>query len=191
MKFNRPHLLIALAVGASLFSQIAQAEDECQLTLATNSVSFGLFKEDDIVDTQKGWHQMPPREVNVNVYCPETQTIALFVQARAGEKGRFYFGDSSGLALRVSQMVVDGKNYSVAKTIDRTQFVPEGESGESLLLHNNEGIIAMDNQTLVSGKQMNLTLKITPVLNNQQFTQSADVTSLESDLLWEVVTKPQ
>lgn len=49
----------------------------------------------------------------------------------------------------------------------------------------------MDNQTLVSGKQMNLTLKITPVLNNQQFTQSADVTSLESDLLWEVVTKPQ
>ncbi|EAY5142701.1 TPA: hypothetical protein ACGTP1_001889 [Salmonella enterica] len=191
MKFNRPHLLIALAVGASLFSQIAQAEDECQLTLATNNVSFGLFKEDDIVDTQKGWHQMPSREVNVNVYCPETQTMALFVQARAGEKGRFYFGDSSGLALRVSQMVVDGKNYSVAKTIDRTQFVPEGESGESLLLHNNEGIIAMDNQTLVSGKQMNLTLKITPVLNNQQFTQSADVTSLESDLLWEVVTKPQ
>ncbi|ESN15909.1 hypothetical protein L370_01973 [Enterobacter sp. MGH 24] len=189
MTFKRTSILIALTVCTSLFTQMAQADEECQLTFATNNVSFGAFKQDDIVNSQKGWHQMPSREINVSVYCPQSQPIALFVQARAGEKGRFYFGDSSGLAVSVSQMVVDGKNYDIAKTIDRTHFAPDGDSGESLLLHNNEGIIAVENQTQVNGKQMNFTLKMTPVLNDQQFTHASDVTTLESDLTWEVLTK--
>lgn len=132
---------------------------------------------------------MPSREVNVSVYCPQIQKSGMFVQARAGEKGRFYFGDSSGLAVRVSQMVVDGKSYSVAKTADRSHLTPDGEGQESLLLHNNEGVVAVSNQALVSGKQMSFTLTLTPVLNEQQFTQASDVTTLESSLMWELVAQ--
>ncbi|ASG89713.1 hypothetical protein [Salmonella enterica] len=190
MTFRRKYLLMAFSILSSLFVQTVQADaEDCQITFSSPNVSFGAFKQDDIVDTQKGWHQMPSRDVNVSVYCPESQKMGLFVQARAGEKGRFYFGDSSGLAVRVSDMVVDGKSYPLAKTLDRSSLNPDGDGQESLLLHNNEGIIAVDNHAPVSGKQLNFTLKLTPVLNDQQFTRTADVTSLESDLMWELVTQ--
>lgn len=189
MKCYGKYLLIAVSALSSLFAHAALADDECQLTFATNNVSFGLFKQTDIVGAQKGWNRMPSREFNVNISCPENQTVALFVQGRAGEKGRFYFGDSSGLALRVSQMVVDGKNYNIAKTADRTRFTPKNTGQESLFLHNNDGIIAVDRQTPVSGNHFNFTIRLTPILNDRQFSYTADVTTLESDLIWEVLTQ--
>ncbi|MGS2874642.1 hypothetical protein [Enterobacter huaxiensis] len=189
MTSHGKYLLIALAALASLTSRAALADDDCQLTFTTNGISFGLLKQNDIVDAQKGWNQMTSREINVNVNCQEKQPVALFVQGRAGEKGRFYFGDSGGLAVRVSRMVVDGKSYPFAKTVDRSHFTPDGESQESLLLHNNDGIIAVDNQMPVSGNNMSFSLKMTPVLNDRQFSYSTDITTLESDLMWEVLTQ--
>lgn len=186
MKFHAIKLLIAVAALSSLS---ALAADECQLSLSSSNASFGLLKQTDIVNTKKGWNQMPSREVNVNVHCPESQPVALFIQGRAGEKGRFYFGDSGGLAVRVSQMIVDGKNYPFAKTVDRTRFTPNGESKESLLLHNNEGIVAVDNEAPVSGKNLSFMMKLTPILNDRQFSFSTDTTTLESNLMWEVLTQ--
>ncbi|EHC95539.1 putative outer membrane protein [Salmonella enterica subsp. enterica serovar Senftenberg str. A4-543] len=47
----------------------------------------------------------------------------------------------------------------------------------------------MDNNQQVSGKMMNVTLTLTPVLNDNQFTHSTDTVMLESNLQWEVLTK--
>ncbi|MGU6969027.1 hypothetical protein ACV2G4_02890 [Salmonella enterica subsp. enterica serovar Oranienburg] len=171
-----------------LFASSASADYDCQITFSSPVVNFGWLKQDDVVDSHQGWHQMPSREVNMNVFCPTPQTIALFIQANAGEKGRFHFGNNSGLAVRVSQMIVDGKSYSIAKTLDRTHFAADGDPQESLLLHNNYGIAAMDNHQPVSGRQMSVVVTLTPVLNEQQFNHMSDVTTLESDLQWEVLT---
>lgn len=191
MKLHSKHLLITFSLVAALFTSTAWCADadDCQLTLSSPDVKFGRFKQDEEVSTQQGWHQMPSREINVSINCPESQTIALFVQARAGEKGRFYFGDSSGLAVRASQMVVDGKSYTIAKTVDRTQFTVDGDAQESLLLRNNTGIIAVNNHQQVSGKQMNIVLSLTPVLSDRQFNHVGDTVTLESNLMWEVLTK--
>ena len=128
MSSRGKYLLIAVAALSSLSARTALADDECQVSFTNSGVSFGLLKQNDVVEAKQGWNQMPSREINVNVNCPESQPIALFIQGRAGEKGRFYFGDSSGLAVRVSNMVVDGKSYAFSKTVDRTQFTPSGES---------------------------------------------------------------
>lgn len=188
MNTHGKYLLVAVAALSTLFARAALAENECQLTFTRNNVSFGLFKQTDIVGAKKGWNQMPSREINVNVNCTENQTIGLFIQGRAGEKGRFYFGDTGALALRVSHMVVDGKSYDIAKTVDRTRFTSNGDSSESLLLHNNDGIVAVEHQTPVSGNHFSFTMKLTPILNDRQFSYTADITTLESDLMWEVVT---
>ncbi|WP_370965802.1 hypothetical protein [Enterobacter wuhouensis] len=189
MRSRGKYLLIAVAALSSLSTHVALADDECQLSFTTSGISFGLLKQNDVVEAKKGWNQMPSREINVNVNCQDSQPVALFIQGRAGEKGRFYFGESSGLAVRVSNMVVDGKSYAFSKTADRTHFTPSGESQESLLLRNNDGIIAVDNQAPVSGSHMSFTMKLTPVLNDRQFSYSTDITTLESDLMWEVLTQ--
>lgn len=189
MKNQRKHLLMTFSLMAALFTPAAWSADECQITLSSPDVSFGRFKQDEEVSAQHGWHQMPSREINVSVSCPEKQAIALFVQATAGEKGRFYFGDSNGLAVRASQMVVDGKPYAIGTTINRTQFTADGDAQESQLLRNNSGIIAMDNHQQVEGKQMNVVLTLTPVLSDRQFTHVGDTVTLESNLMWEVLTK--
>ena len=86
-------------------------------------------------------------------------------------------------------MIVDGKKYNIAKTNDRTRFTPDGQGQESLLLHNNEGIVAVDNQLPVNGKQMSFTLKLTPVMNDRQFSRATDITTMESNLMWELLTQ--
>ena len=182
-------VMIACCLLCAFTAPAAWADNECQITLSSPDVSFGQLKQSDIVSSQQGWNQMPSRDMSINVYCQESQNMALFVQAAAGEKGLFYFGDSSGLAERVSKMIVDGKNYAIARTVDRVNFTPDGDTRESLLLRNNNGIIAIDNNQPVSGKQMNVTLTLTPVLNDQRFTHTSDTTSLESNMMWEVLTK--
>ncbi|EMD5218059.1 hypothetical protein VQ419_002407 [Salmonella enterica] len=191
MKSNSKWLRIAICcIFTALLPPSARADDDCQIiTFSSPNVSFGWLKQDDIVNSQQGWNQMSSQEIHVSVSCPKSQNIALFVQASAGEKGRFYFGNNGGLVVRVSQMIVDGKSYPIASTLDRVSFAPNDSALDSLLLHNNNGIIAMDNNQQVSGKMMNVTLTLTPVLNDNQFTHSTDTVMLESNLQWEVLTK--
>lgn len=118
MKSNSKWLGIAICcIFTALLPPSARADDDCQITFSSPNVSFGWLKQDDIVNSQQGWNQMSSQEVHVSVSCPESQNIALFVQASAGEKGRFYFGNNGGLAVRVSQMIVDGKSYPYYQVI--------------------------------------------------------------------------
>lgn len=177
----------ALLTLIALCTTSAWAE-ECQITLSSPEVSFGSLKMDDVVNTQQGWNQLPSREMTVNAWCQDKQKMAVFIQASAGEKGRFYFGDSSGLAVRVGNMVVDGESYSLAKTVDRSNFVIDGSAQQSLLLQNNNGVVAVNNGEAVSGQQMSFNVTLTPVINDNQFTHTGDVTTLESNLSWELLT---
>lgn len=86
MTLHAKYLLIAAAALSPLSVPLAQAADECQLNFANNNVDFGTFRQDDIVGSKNSWHQMPSREVNVSVYCPEGQTMALFVQGQPEKK---------------------------------------------------------------------------------------------------------
>ncbi|ECF1701844.1 hypothetical protein E1B77_12975 [Salmonella enterica subsp. enterica] len=186
---NRNNLFfMSLYLLTMLSAPRVWADDDCQTTFSSPVVDFGQIRQDDVVRSQQGWLQMPSREVSASVHCSQAQTIALFIRANAGEQRRFLFGDNSGIAVRVGQMIVDGHRYAIGKTTDRAGFNVTQSNTDSLLIRNNEGITAVENNTPVSGRQMNFTITLTPVLNNRQFSQTTDVSPLESNLVWETLT---
>ena len=188
MPMNIPRLAGLAVLLALMLPGHAYAED-CQITLSQPEVAYRQMRRDDIVSTQQNWHKMPERDINISVYCPEKQQIATLLQGTAGEKGRFYFGQKGGVAIKISNMTLDGKSYNVGKTSDLVNFTPENDTGASLYYRNNEVVIAVENGKVPSGQQMNFTVTVFPVLNDSAFSNNADQTNLESDLTWQVLTK--
>ncbi|HED6240309.1 TPA: hypothetical protein R5X36_002440 [Enterobacter sichuanensis] len=163
--------------------------EECQLTLSQQVVDYRQMRRDNIISSQQSWNKMPEKEINVSVYCPEKQQMATLVQGASGQKGRFQFGQNGGVAIKVSNMTLDGKSYNVGKTTDQVNFTPENDNGASLYIHSNEAIIAVENGQVPSGQQMNFTVTIFPVLNDNAFDHVSDQTTLESDLSWQLLKK--
>ncbi|WP_181573223.1 hypothetical protein V1599_00430 [Enterobacter sp. ECC-175] len=174
--------LLALCLPAVAFA------GDCQITLSQTVVDYHQLQRDNIVTTQQNWHKMPEREVNVNVFCPEQQQIGVLLQGAAGEKGRFMFGEKGGVAVKVDNMIIDGKNYNVGKTLDQVNLTPEGETASSLYLKNNETVVAVENNKVPTAQQMSFRVTVFPVLRDNAFRNTADVTQLESDLSWKILT---
>ena len=172
---------------ALLFSSYVVAE-ECQIALSQPNVSFGRFKQDDIVASRKNWNRMPAKEVAVTVFCPQPKVMALFLQSASGSNGGILFGQKSRLVLAANNVTVDGHPYNLARTTDRVAFSASETPKDKAILRNNEGILAYQNGLPVRGKQMSVTIKIMPVINDDQLRGISDNTDLESALAWELLT---
>lgn len=170
-----------------LFSSQAFSE-ECQIALSQPNVSFGRFKQDDIAASLKNWNRMPAKEVTVNVFCPQQQVMALFLQSTSGLNGGVMFGQEGRLALVADRMMVDGHHYDLVKTTDRVKFTSSDNPKDKVYLKNNDGIVARQNSTSIRGKQMSVTIKLIPIINNNQLRRVSDNTELESTLAWELLT---
>jgi len=181
-------LLHTLTCLTLLFSAQAICE-ECHVAFSQPNVSFGKFRQDDIVASQKNWQRMPAKDVMVNVYCPEPVVMALFVQAASGPGGAVLFGDESRLVMSAYNMVIDGHSHNLSKTTDQANFAYADNPAAKILLKNNEGVIARDNMNYVRGKNMSFTIKLIPVINNSQLRHTSDITELESHLSWVLLTK--
>ncbi|HFK5795203.1 TPA: hypothetical protein ACG0DR_003619 [Enterobacter asburiae] len=179
--------VMILSSVALLFSAPALSA-ECQIALSQPTVSFGRFKQDDIAASRKNWNRMPAKEVMVNVFCPQPRVMALFLQSASGSHGGIMFGQEGRLALVADKMTVDGHHYDLAKTTDRVAFTSTESPKEKVLLKNNDGIVARQNAASIRGKQMSVTVKLIPVLNDQQLRSVSDNTVLESTLAWELLT---
>ena len=173
---------LALLFSSQVFSE------ECQIALSQPTVSFGRFKQDDIAASLKNWNRMPAKEVMVNVFCPEPQVMALFLQSTSGINGGVMFGQDGRLALVASNMMVDGRHYDLVKTTDRVKFTSSDSPKEKVFLKSNDGIVARQNATPVRGKQMSVSIKLIPILNNNQLRSVSDTTELESTLAWSLLT---
>lgn len=58
--------------------------------------SLSPMQRNDNVGSQQNWFKMPSRDINVSIYCPQPQVMALFVHGAAGPQGRFLFGNGGG-----------------------------------------------------------------------------------------------
>lgn len=183
MNIQRLAALLLLALPC-----VSYAED-CQLTLSQQAVDYHQMRRENIVTTQQSWNKMPEKDISVSIYCPEKLQMAVLLQGASGEKGRFQFGQNGGVAIKVSDLMLDGKSYSVGKTTDQVNFTPENDSGASLYIRNNEAIVAVENGKVPSGQQLNFTVTIFPVLNESAFSHISDQTTLESDLTWQLLKK--
>ncbi|AWF35689.1 hypothetical protein [Klebsiella oxytoca] len=183
MKIQRLATLLLLALPCFSYAE------ECQLTLSQQVLDYHQIRRDNIISSQQSWNKMPEKEINVSVYCPEKQQMATLLQGASGQKGRFQFGQNGGVAIKVSNLTLDGKSYNVGKTSDQVNFTPENDNGASLYIRNNEAVIAVEKGKIPSGQQMNFTVTIFPVLNDSAFNHIADQTALESDLIWQLLTR--
>ncbi|MGR5942747.1 hypothetical protein [Enterobacter sp. C4G1] len=182
---NIKHFLAILLLALPCFSYA----DDCQLTLSQQVVDYHQMRRDNIVSSQQSWNKMPDKDINVSVYCPDKQQMAILLQGASGQKGRFQFGQNGGVAIKVSNLTLDGKSYSVGKTTDQVNFTPENDNGASLYIRNNEAVVAVENGQVPSGQQLNFTVTIFPVLNDSSFSNISDQTKLESDLTWHLLMK--
>lgn len=185
----RIHPGVKLAALLALCLPGLALADDCSITLSQPVVDYHQLQRENIVKTQQDWHKMPEREVNVNIFCPDEKKIGVLVQGIAGEKGRFLFGEKGGIAVKIENMIVDGKTYNVGKTTDQVNLTPQGDAATSLYLKNNEAVVAVENNQVPDAQQMSFTVTIFPVLRDNAFRNTKDVTQLESDLTWKIVTK--
>ncbi len=183
MNLQRLAALLLLALPGLSYAE------ECQLTLSQQIVDYHQMRRDNIISSQQSWNKMPEKDINVSVYCPEKQQMATMLQGASGQKGRFQFGQNGGVAIKVSNLTLDGKSYSVGKTTDQVNFTPDNDSGSSLFIRNNEAVVAVENGQVPVGQQMNFTVTIFPVLNDSAFSHIADQTALETDLAWQLLKK--
>ncbi|MEG4670387.1 hypothetical protein UXO78_03650 [Enterobacter cloacae] len=183
MNIQRLAALLLLALPCLSYA------DDCQLTLSQPVVDYHQMRRDSIVTSQQSWNKMPEKDINVSVYCPEKQQMATLLQGASGQKGRFQFGQNGGVAIKVSNLTLDGKSYNVGKTTDQVNFTPDTDNGSSLYIRNNEAVVAVENGRVPSGQQMNFTVTIFPVLNDSAFNHISDQTALETDLTWQLLKK--
>lgn len=167
---------------------VTHAED-CQISLSQPVVDYHEMRRDTIETTQQDWHKMADRDITVNVFCPQIQQMAVLLRGTAGDKGRFLFGQSGGVAVKIDNMTVDGKSYSMGKTVDQLNFSPENGTPTPLDLRNNEAVIALENNQVPSGQQMSFNVTLSPFLNDSAFSHLTDQTTLESDLSWSLLVK--
>ena len=85
--------------------------------------------------------------------------------------------------------MVDGKPYRVGKTVDQINLTPESGSAASLYIHNNDTVVAVDNNAVPTGKQISFTVTLFPVLSEAAFSGNNDETQLESDITWQLLTR--
>lgn len=66
--------------------------EDCQISLSQPVVDYHEMRRDTIEATQQDWHKMADRDITVNVFCPQTQQMAVLLRGTAGDKGRFLLG---------------------------------------------------------------------------------------------------
>lgn len=187
MKNSVKYLVVGL--GLALHPLAHADENDCQLTVSQSEVNYTQLRREDVVTTQQSWHKMAEREITVNASCPESVQMGVQALGAAGEKGRFRFGQKGGVAFKVSNVIVDGKEYSAGKTVDQINLTPESGSGASLFVNNNDAIVAVENNAVPAGKQMSFTVTLFPVLNDAAFSGNNDETQLEADITWQLLTR--
>lgn len=181
-------LLLNTLVAVLLAAPLPALSAECQIAFSQPVVSFGQLKQNEIAASQKNWNRMPAKEVTASVFCPQPQVMALFLQSASGMNGGILFGQDGRLVVLADNLFIDGHAYDIAKTTDRLDFSTADKASRKAFIKNNEGIIARQNNAVVRGKQMSVTLKLIPVINDTQFHHIADTTLLESHLAWELLT---
>lgn len=183
-------LVTTLVIMLSTFAIVRPvlADEACQITLSQATVDLQNIRKGDAVKSSQGWNQMVEKEVNVSVFCPNSRKIAIFFDAPSGKNKHFKWGSEGILTMKVSQFMLDGQRYTIAKTATPGSFQPDGSGKDTQLIDNQKGIIPIAGNTAVPGQQLNFTLSITPVLKDEEF-QVSDRTTLSTDISIAVITQ--
>ncbi|MDZ5731135.1 hypothetical protein SPG90_21865 (plasmid) [Enterobacter sp. D2] len=191
---NKKHLsrlwitgVTTLFILAFSVSTAMAEENNCQLTLSQSTIDYGVFGQEDVVETKNNMNVMSEKEFMVNVYCPKKQKMAVFVRGNTDATGAFLFGNLGLIYLKVGNIIVDGQPYQTGKTDDSMGFFPLKEKDNSVELYNNEGVIAVENNIVPQGQQMSFVVTLSPFLYKDAWRRNSDQSSLISSIEWQIL----
>lgn len=153
---------------------------ECQLHITSPIIDYGNISHDEFSSSHKKWITLNEREVNIYTFCSEPQKIAFFVTGEQGVKG-FRMGGDGEVLISAGQAILDGKSVTIGETVSHSPFVLKSHSGRGPhVLLNNHGLIPIKNESILSGQQFSVTLRIKPILydNTRRRTENIELTSM-------------
>lgn len=158
--------LIATVFAALFFSGIVRAE--CNVTVSENTVDYGKLSSSEVSAHRGDRYILDEREVRVNAFCSEPQSIAIFVGDGSGLK-RFQFGNAGDVLVTAQQGLLDGRPVDLGKTLTQGSFMPkQGRNRKNVLVLNNEGLLPVRNGEVPVGQQFSFILHLRPMLKAGQ-----------------------
>ncbi|PRA28933.1 hypothetical protein CQZ99_07310 [Pseudomonas poae] len=153
----------------------AQAQDECQLNLSESTLDFGLMnrlaQRDSATERLLG-----ERRLSVTLTCPHPQDMSLFYNALAASAGRLQFTEHGSYDMRASDGVLDGRAVELG-LLPAFGQAPTS-SANALSWRPGQGIAAVENGQVLTGKQLSLQLAVSAWADSAA-TQARDAVTWE------------
>jgi len=158
----------------------AEAVD-CRVTISRPVVDYGRLVPGEEHRAIKGsLYPLEENDVVVSAFCSEPQKMTLFFGGNT-TGGGFLFGDKGVLVVEATQALLDGKSVRLARTAGQGVLKNNGASEDNLIVTGNDGVVPVSDSLVVSGQQLQVTLKLKPLMNASGL-KPADQTLLKSEL---------
>ena len=178
--------ILALVLLTAAISQAALAD--CQVTISQPEVNYGKIKRSDMTSTAQQWNALPERTVQLTVWCPQPQKMALFFEGNSGDKGAFVFGDQSAMMVVASQATLDGNAVSLNHTDSHGVFGINGETRDKQLVKAHQGLLPVRGDQVMSGQQFSMLLTLKPAMRKSELSVK-DSHEMESNIQIQLETE--
>jgi hypothetical protein len=160
-KILRLALPLALPALAGLCGNPAVAAQDCTLTWFDSTVDFGAMHPPS-GSTEREFKPSPMRR-SFAAACPEASQMSLVFQGQAKGANTMQFGEKGAYAVRVVSARLDGETVQMARLQAAGMPPAEAPSGDLTLLPSDV-FAPVNGQQLLSGKRLDVTLEIAPVI---------------------------
>jgi hypothetical protein len=160
-KFYRLVLPLALPALAGLYGNHAAAAGTCTLTWFDSVVDFGAMRPPP--GSQEKEFKPSPMRRSFAAACPEPAQMSVVFQGQPKGSNSMQFGEKGSYAVRVVSARLDGETVQMARLLAAGMPPSEAPSGDLALLPSDV-FAPVNGQQLLSGKRLDVTLEIAPVI---------------------------
>ncbi|MGV2292045.1 hypothetical protein AAHK20_25265 [Trinickia sp. YCB016] len=159
--FIRCALSLALPALAGLATSKAIAAPECVLTAFDSVIDFGAIHPPP--GNREKSFKPAPMQRTFSAICPEAAQMNVVFQGRAKSADQLQFGNNASYTVRVMSARLDGETVQMAH-LQAAGAPPQGAPSGDLTLLPSDLFAPVSGQQLLSGRHLDFTLEIAPVI---------------------------
>jgi hypothetical protein len=160
-KISRLVLPLGFTAVAGLCGNHAIAAQSCTLTWFDSTVDFGAMRPPP-GSSEREFKPSPMRR-SLTAACADASQMSLMFQGQAKGADTMQFGEKGAYAVRVVSARLDGEIVQMARLPAAGMPPAEASSGDLTLLPSDV-FAPVNGQQLLSGKRLDVTLEIAPVI---------------------------
>ncbi|TKC90882.1 hypothetical protein FAZ69_05760 [Trinickia terrae] len=159
--FVRFALPFALPVLAGLGAPEALAAPGCTLTSFDSVVDFGAMRPTSTGGATE--FRPSPMRRTLSATCPDAAQMSVGFQGQVKDASQLKFGDKGAYTVRVTSARLDGETVQLAR-LQSAGAPPTAAPSGDLTLQPSDLFAPVSGQQLLSGKHLDITLEIAPVI---------------------------